>query len=146
MRLAAMHTCPVVVYAAAAILSARSAVIGRSGAMTAASLPPSSSSAGVRFSAAAAMTARPVATPPVNDTRSVPGWATRRLPSSGLGPDNTLTTPAGNAAANSASTVSTASGHVGGTLTTVVLPAASAGPSFVIETATGQLNGRINAA
>ena len=57
-----------------------------------------------------------------------------------------MTTPGGSAAANSATTRSTVSGHVGGTLTTVVLPAASAGPSFVIATATGQLNGRISAA
>src|SRR4051812_30289764 len=114
--------------------------------MTAASLPPSSSSTGVRCSAAAAITARPVDTPPVNDTRSTPGCATSRRPRSGCGPDSTLTTPGGSASANSANTCNTVSGQVGGTLTTVVLPAASAGPSFVIATATGQLNGRINAA
>src|SRR3954466_12790179 len=105
--------------------------------MTAASLPPSSRSTGVRLSAAAVMTARPVETPPVNDTKVTPGCATSCRPSSGPGPESTFTTPGGNAAANSASTVSTVSGHVGGTFTTVVLPAASAGPSLVIETATG---------
>src|SRR4051794_12188092 len=141
-----MQTWPVVVYAAAASWSASASVIARSGARTAASLPPSSSSTGVSWSAAALMTARPVDVPPVNETRSIPGCATSRRPRSGLGPESTLTTPGGSVAANSASTRSTVNGQVGGTLTTVVLPAASAGPSFVIETATGQLNGKISAA
>src|SRR3954470_5343946 len=114
--------------------------------MIAASLPPSSSSTGTSRCAAAAMTALPVVTPPVKEMTSTPQCATSALPSSAPGPESRLTTPGGSAAANDVSTVSTVSGTVGGTLTTVVLPAASAGPSFVIETATGQLNGRINAA
>src|ERR1700730_5339094 len=62
------------------------------------------------------------------------------------GPASTLTTPGGSAAANAAPNSSATSGQVGGTLITAVLPADSADVSFIISTASGQLNGRTSAA
>src|ERR1700693_963049 len=62
------------------------------------------------------------------------------------GPASTLTTPGGRAAANAAPNSSATSGQVGGTLITAVLPADSADVSFIIITASGQLNGTISAA
>ncbi len=45
-----------------------------SGNTTCGDLPPSSSVTGLRFSAAATATLRPVAVEPVNATLSTPGW------------------------------------------------------------------------
>src|ERR1700761_2510963 len=117
-----------------------------SGAMIAASLPPSSSRIGVSRGAAAAITARPVATPPVSEMTSTPGWVISAWANSVPGPESTFTTPGGSAAANAAPSCSAASGQVGGTLTTVVLPAASADDSLVMVSASGQLNGNTSAA
>jgi hypothetical protein len=117
-----------------------------SDAMMAASLPPSSSNTGVSRGAAAAITARPVATPPVSEMRSMPGWVTSAWASSLPGPASTFTTPGGSAAASAPASSSATSGQVGGTLTTVVLPAVSADVSFVIVSASGQLNGSRSAA
>jgi len=114
--------------------------------MIAASLPPSSSSTGVRRGAAAAITARPVATPPVSEMRSTPGWVTSAWASSAPGPASTFTTPGGSAAASAPASCSAASGQLGGTLITVVLPAVRAEASFVIVSARGQLNGSTSAA
>ena len=44
------------------------------------------------------MTACPVATPPVKDTMSTPGWATRAAPSAASGPLTTFSTPDGSVA------------------------------------------------
>ena len=112
-----------------------------SGAMMAASLPPSSSTTGRTAPDAAAITARPVGTPPVNDTMSTPGCDTSISPSSGPGPLTAFTTPGGKASASAAATASTAPGHVGGAFTTTVLPARRAGSTLLPSTDTGQLNG-----
>lgn len=114
--------------------------------MIAASLPPSSSNTGVSRAAAAAMTARPVTTPPVSEIRSTPGWVTNAWARSLPGPASTFTTPGGSAAASAPASCSAASGHVGGILTTAVLPAVRADVSFVIVSASGQLNGSTSAA
>src|SRR6185312_906909 len=145
-RLIAMHTWPPVVYVAVTSCSTRWSPTVRSPAMIAASLPPSSSSTGVSRAAAAAITARPVATPPVRDTTSMPGCVTSACPNSTPGPESMLTTPGGNAAANAAPNFSGVSGHVGGTLSTAVLPADSAEANFIIVTESGQLNGSTSAA
>src|SRR5580704_16151270 len=114
----AMHTCPDVMNDAPAILSASAASISVSGAMIAASLPPSSSTTGRTAPDAAAITARPVGTPPVNDTMSTPGCDTSISPSSGPGPLTAFTTPGGSASASAAAAASTAPGQVGGVFTT----------------------------
>ena len=88
------------------------------------------------------MTARPVGTPPVNETMSTPGWATRASPSSGPGPLTALTTPGGSASAMAAATASTAPGQVGGAFTTTVFPASSAGSSLVAEDRHGPVEGQ----
>src|SRR5262249_3341743 len=110
-------------------------------AMIAASLPPSSSSIGVSRGAAAAITARPVAGPPVNEITSIPGCVTNACASSMPGADNTFTTPGGIAAANTAPNCNPATGTP-----TAVLPALNADASFIIITANGQLNGITSAA
>src|SRR6202023_2661538 len=102
------------------------------------SFPPSSSTTGRVVEAAAAMTACPVATPPVNDTMSTPGWATSAAPSAASGPLTTFSTPGGNVRAMAAATSRTAPGHVGGAFTTTVLPARSAGRILLAMTDTGQ--------
>jgi hypothetical protein len=107
----------------------------------AASLPPSSSTTGRTALDAAAITARPVGTPPVNDTMSTPGCDTSIAPSSGPGPLTAFTTPGGKASANAAATARTAPGQVGGAFTTTVLPASKAGSTLLPSTDTGQLNG-----
>src|ERR1700730_9336927 len=117
-----------------------------SAAMIAASLPPSSNNTGVSRGAAAAMTARPVAGPPVSEMRSMPGWVTSAWASSMPGAASTFTTPGGSAAANAAPNSSAASGQVGGSLTTAVLPAVSADDSLVMVSASGQLKGNTSGA
>ncbi len=61
----------------------------------AASFPPSSSTTGRVEAAAAAMTAWPVPTPPVNETMSTSGWPTSAAPRAASGPFTTFRTPAG---------------------------------------------------
>src|SRR3954447_22221172 len=136
-----MQTCPPVVYVAVTSCSTSWSLMVMSGPRIAASLPPSSSNSGVSLSAAAAITARPVAGPPVSEMTSIPGCVTNAWPRSMPGADSTFTTPGGSAAANAALNCSAASGTVGGSLTTAVLPAVSADVSFAIITAIGQLNG-----
>ena len=58
-------------------------------------LPPSSRATFFTVPAAAAITARPVARPPVNDTRSTRGSATSGPPTSGPVPGTRLATPSG---------------------------------------------------
>ena len=137
----AMHTWPDVMKVAPTILSAKAASMSMSGATMAASLPPSSSTTGRTALDAAAITARPVGTPPVNDTMSTPGCDTSISPSSGPGPLTAFTTPGGRASASAAATASTAPGQVGGAFTTTVLPASRAGSTLLPRTDTGQLNG-----
>ena len=112
----AMHTCPEVMKVAPTILSAKAASMSMSGATMAASLPPSSSTTGRTTLEAAAITARPVGTPPVNDTMSTPGCDTSISPSSGPEPLTAFTTPGGKASANAAATASTAPGAGGRSL------------------------------
>ena len=139
----AMHTWPLVTNAASNRRLASPASTTTSGASTAASFPPSSNTTGRVVPAAVAMTACPVGTPPVKETMSTSGWATRAAPSSAWGPLTTLSTPGGRASAMAAATSSTVPGQVGGALTTMVLPVRSAGKTLLAITETGQLKGRM---
>ena len=81
-------------------------------------------------SAAAAITSRAVAVPPVNDTLSTPGWRTSASPATAP-PGTTFTTPGGRPASRASSAKAMApNGAISGGLATTVLPAASAGPHF----------------
>ncbi len=141
----AIQTWPLVMKVASTILAARAPSISTSGATRAGSLPPNSRTTGVSPKEAPAITARPVGTPPVNETMSTSGWATRAAPSSGPGPLTALTTPGGRAWASAAVTARTAPGQVGGAFTTTVFPVSRAGRILLPRTETGQLKGRTQA-
>ena len=94
-------------------------------------LPPSSRATFFTVSAAERMIALPVATPPVNETRSTSGLATRAAPTSAPEPRTRLTTPAGTPASASRSTrIRVLRGVTSLGLSTTVLPAARAGATF----------------
>ena len=76
-------------------LDARAASISTSGAMMAGSLPPSSRTTGVRPSEAPAMTARPVGTPPVNETMSTSRVGHQGLAELGTGTVHRIHHPGG---------------------------------------------------
>ena len=81
-------------------------------------------------SLAAAMTFCAVWMPPVNDTLPTSGWRTRRSPASAV-PGTTLITPGGTPASSASSAKRTdENGASSEGLSTMVLPAASAGPSL----------------
>ncbi len=95
----------------------------------AASLPPSSRVNRLRSGAAAAATALPVGTDPVKLIFATAGWEVIQAPSSSP-PLTTLTTPGGSTPARTAPRARVDSGVNGDGLSTTVLPASSAGPSF----------------
>jgi hypothetical protein len=94
-------------------------------------LPPSSSVTGTAFLAAAIWTSAPVATEPVNDRWSTPGWAASAAPASSPRPVTTLSAPAGSPASAqiraNASTVRQASSAG---FSTHALPIARAAPTL----------------
>ena len=93
-------------------------------------LPPSSRASGVRWAAAAAISARAVAVPPVKLILSTPGWPTSAAPAAAP-PTTTLSTPGGRpASAASSAKRSTPNGASSGGLATTALPAARAGAAF----------------
>ena len=110
----AMHTWPEVMNVAPASLSANVSSMSVSGATMAASLPPSSSTTGRTAPDAAAMTARPVGTPPVNDTMSTPGWDTSISPICAPWPVDGVDHARRQGVSHAAATASTAPGQVGG--------------------------------
>ncbi len=82
-------------------------------------------------SAAAAMMARPVARPPVKDTRSTSGWEVMAAPTVAPEPRTRLATPRGAPASSiSRNSAMVVSGVISLGLRTMVLPAASAGATF----------------
>ena len=94
-------------------------------------LPPSSSATRRTPCAAAAMIFSPVARPPVNEIRSTPACATSAWPTVAPAPSSRFTTPGGIPASSNSPTSATVDSGVSSLgLTTVVLPAASAGASF----------------
>ena len=89
---------------------------------------------------------RPTAVEPVNATRRTLSWVTSASPTSEPRPVITLTTPGGNSASSSSSAIfSVVSGVVAAGLTTIVLPAISAGASLVPSSVSGKLFGTIAA-
>ena len=79
---------------------------------------------------AAACTASPVRSEPVNDTRGTPGWVTRASPAAAP-PGTTLNTPSGSRSVASEAITSGDSGVCSAGLSTTELPAASAGAAFI---------------
>jgi hypothetical protein len=83
-----------------------------------------------------------VATEPVNEIASTPGWATSADPISDPRPATTLRTPGGSPASSSACTSGRAvrvAASAG--LSTTVLPKTSAGASFHVGIAAGKFHG-----
>ena len=104
-------------------------------------LPPSSSATGASRAPALAAIAAPVFSLPVKEILATPGWSTSASPAS-RSPVTTLTTPAGKpTSAASRSVSSTLALACSDGLTTMVLPAASAGASEYIVSSTGEFQG-----
>ncbi len=72
----------------------------------------------------------PVSTDPVSDTMSTSGCVTSLWPAGSPWPVITLSTPLGKISAASSASFSVVSGVVSAGLSTIVFPAASAGPIF----------------
>ena len=87
-------------------------------------------------SAAARAIHLPVSTEPVSETMSTSSWVTIAWPVS-LPPETTLSTPFGKNSEAISPSRSVVSGVVGAGLSTIVLPAASAGPIFQIAIISG---------
>ena len=87
--------------------------------------------------AAAWAISMPVAVSPVSETMSTCGWVTRRMPAVLPGPVITLSTPGGKMSAASSAIASAVSGVAEAGLSTTVLPAARAGPSFQMAIISG---------
>src|SRR2546421_7549584 len=105
-------------------------------------LPPSSRLHGTRLAPAACAIHFAVGTLPVNDTRAMRGSLTSLAPVVAPLPWTTLNTPGGRpaACAASASSEQVSGAHSGG-LRMQVLPAASAGPSFQVDSISGEFHG-----
>ena len=94
--------------------------------------PPSSRETRLKEGAAWAAMCLPVPVSPVKATRRTRGCVTSASPIAEPRPVTTFSTPAGSPASwKSSATLSVASGVDEAGLTTIVLPAASAGPIFV---------------
>ena len=94
-------------------------------------LPPSSNATRLMVSAPAFMMARPVATPPVKDTRSTRGSLVSSGPTSAPAPVTRLATPAGSPASVSVSISKIAVDGVSSAgLSTKLFPASRAGATF----------------
>ena len=110
-------------------------------------MPPSSSETGTMFSAAARPMRRAVGTEPVKEILATPGCETRAAPASSPMPWTTLRTPGGSPCLL---------GEVGqeeqvavptrAASRTAVQPAASAGPTFQVESMKGAFHGVMSAA
>ena len=110
------------------MFSAASATSASSNTITGA-LPPSSRCTRLTSSAAVLATAMPAPTLPVIETICGVGWATSAAPVS-RSPQTTLNTPGGRNSAISSAIQTVLAGVVSDGLSTIVLPAASAGAHF----------------
>ena len=109
-------------------------------------LPPSSSVSRLTLPAAIRMISRPTAVEPVKAIFRTSGWLASRAPTTGPSPGTTFSTPGGSPhscaiLANSSSV----SGVCSSGLTTMVLPAASAGPIFHMASSSGKFQGTMAA-
>ena len=87
---------------------------------------------------ASSITRRPTGVDPVNETIATSGWLISASPTVRPGPVSTLMTPAGIPAATASSaTISEVSGVISAGLSTIVLPAATAGRIFHIAICRG---------
>src|SRR5947209_8422302 len=103
-----------------------------SSSTTNADLPPSSRNTFFSVTAASLITARPVAVEPVNETMSTRGSLASNAPTLWSLDVTMLTTPGGTSVCSVMISPRTAAHHgvSGAGLSTMVLPAANAGPSF----------------
>ena len=108
-----------------------------------ADLPPSSSVTRLMVSAAWRAMPRPTSVEPVNATLATSGCSTRREPHTLPGPATTFSTPSGSTVAAIFSSSTAVSGVSSAGLSTTVLPAASAGPSFHAAITSGKFQGTI---
>src|SRR3954447_8070044 len=105
-------------------------------------LPPSSSDTGMIFSAAWARISRPARVEPVTVTMDVTGCSTRPRPTVRPSPVTTLTSPAGTpASSHTRASARGASGVTSDGLSTIALPAMSAGPTLRAKIAAGKFHG-----
>ena len=109
-------------------------------------LPPSSSVSRLTLPAAIRMISRPTAVEPVKAIFRTSGWLASRAPTTWPSPGTTFRTPGGSPhscaiLANSSSV----SGVCSSGLTTMVLPAASAGPIFHMASSSGKFHGTMAA-
>ena len=105
-------------------------------------LPPSSSDTGINLSAAWRAMVRPVVVPPVKATRLTSGWRTMASPTTEPLPGSTLTMPLGTPhCSQMRANASAANGVISAGLTTMALPAASAGAIFCASLAMGEFQG-----
>jgi len=103
--------------------------------------PPSSTVDGMMFSAAYCMISRPVVVSPVKPILAMRGLVARALPISAPGPVTTLSTPGGTTSPMTSASLRIDHGVGDAGLTTVQLPAASAGAIFQAAISSGKLNG-----
>jgi hypothetical protein len=95
------------------------------------------------FCAAYCMISRPVAVSPVKAIFAIRGFAASALPISPPGPVTMLITPSGRTSSMTSASLSIDHGVGEAGLSTVQLPAASAGASFHTAISSGKLNGMI---
>ncbi len=111
---------------------------------TFADLPPSSSVTRLMVPAAASAIPRPTSVEPVNATFATSGCSTSRCPHTLPGPATTFRTPSGRPATSAIfSSSSAVSGVSSAGLSTIVLPAASAGATFQEAIVSGKFHGTI---
>ena len=107
-------------------------------------LPPSSRLTRLMSFAAVEYRCAPVRSEPVNATLRTSGCSTSGCPASGPNPVTTFTTPFGNPACSTSLTNSSAEAEVySDGFSTMVLPAARAGPSFQAVSINGEFHGMI---
>ena len=125
---------------AAAAAASRSA----SAKTTLADLPPSSSVTRLIVAAAPAAIPRPTSVEPVKAILATSGCSTSRCPQTLPGPATTFSTPSGSPASSAIRSSSSAvSGVSSAGLSTIVLPAASAGATFQEAITSGKFQGTI---
>ena len=106
-------------------------------------LPPSSSVTGTRLSAAAFMIVEPVVVSPVNATFEMRSEPDSAAPASSPKPLMTLSTPSGNRSPMISIRCRIDAGVYSAGLSTMALPAASAGASFHVAMRMGKFHGMI---
>ncbi len=138
------HPCPAWVHTVKAAIEQAAPRSASSSTMNA-DLPPSSRNTFFTVSEAARITDRPVGVDPVNDTRSTRGSVASRAPRAWSLEVTMFTTPGGMSVSSARIRPTTAAHHgvSGAGLSTIALPAASAGPSLAKLIWCGKFHGVI---